>query len=403
MNTQRLNHASVALILLFVTLIVSGVAFQFVQAQGNSQDVEQINQEVEAKKQTIEQINRQIKEYERKIKEKESETVSLRVELEVLENRIAKTQLEIEETNAEIDLVNKEIAILNEEQLKLEAKLEQDRKLIEGILQEMQKNDHSLPLQVFFGSSSFSELFDQVSQLETVGSDLEQTIEQTKVSKALLEEKQLAQEGKRDQLSVLQNGLQLEINSLNDSVGAQETLIVQTKQTEAGFQKMLKQMRQEQQSIDQEISQLQQALESKLSHSDEAGDTSALSWPFNPPKGISTTFHDPTYPFRYMFEHSGLDLPAPKGTLIKSAASGYVAWVKKGQLYGNYVMVIHANGLATLYAHMSRVDVEPDQYLKRGDTIGAVGSTGLSTGPHLHFEVRKNGVPTNPLTYLVAR
>ena len=69
-------------------------------------------------------------------------------------------------------------------------------------------------------------------------------------------------------------------------------------------------------------------------------------------------------------------------------------------MYGNYVMVIHTNGIATLYAHLSRIDVVADQFVSRGDIIGAVGSTGFSTGPHLHFEVRLNGIPTDPLSYL---
>ena len=140
-----------------------------------------------------------------------------------------------------------------------------------------------------------------------------------------------------------------------------------------------------------------------MSASDEVGDSSALSWPLSPEKGISALFHDPTYPFRHLFEHPGLDLPAPTGTPVKAVAPGYVAWVKVGRQYGNYIMIIHANGTATLYAHLSRTDVEPDQFVARGKVIGAVGSTGLSTGPHLHFEVRKNGIPTNPLNYLISR
>ena len=156
----------------------------------------------------------------------------------------------------------------------------------------------------------------------------------------------------------------------------------------------------DQQFIDQQINALQSEIEGKLSASDQAGDNGAFSWPLIPKKGLSTYFRDPTYPFRNLFEHSGIDLPAPTGTVVKSVAPGYVAWTRKGRQYGNYVMVIHANGVATLYAHLSRIDVEPDQFVGRGTVLGAVGSTGLSTGPHLHLEVRKNGIPTDPLNYL---
>jgi murein DD-endopeptidase MepM/ murein hydrolase activator NlpD len=101
-----------------------------------------------------------------------------------------------------------------------------------------------------------------------------------------------------------------------------------------------------------------------------------------------------------------MDLAGPQGTAIETAAPGYVARVYKGQDYGYYVMIIHANGFATLYAHMSRIDVEVDQYVGRGQVIGLTGGrpgtsgAGFSTGPHLHFEVRLNGIPVNPLAYL---
>jgi murein DD-endopeptidase MepM/ murein hydrolase activator NlpD len=174
-----------------------------------------------------------------------------------------------------------------------------------------------------------------------------------------------------------------------------------TRESETQFQELLYELRQEQAYINQQVALLQREIEGKLEASDLLG-SSILSWPIDPSiRGISATFHDPTYPFRHLFEHSGLDLPAASGTPVKSAASGYVAWTKQGRLYGNYVMIIHADGMATLYAHLSRIDVVPDQFIARGDQIGTVGSTGLSTGPHLHFETRKNGIPTDPLNYLM--
>jgi len=99
-------------------------------------------------------------------------------------------------------------------------------------------------------------------------------------------------------------------------------------------------------------------------------------------------------------------LPEPRGTSVLAAASGYVAWARTGPSYGNYIMIIHANGMSTLYAHLSQMNVVADQFVARGDLIGRSGGVpgtqgaGLSTGAHLHFEVRKNGIPVNPLDYL---
>ncbi len=99
--------------------------------------------------------------------------------------------------------------------------------------------------------------------------------------------------------------------------------------------------------------------------------------------------------------HTGIDLAAPHGTPIMAAKSGQVrvaGWSSVG--YGFHVVLDHGGGLETLYAHMSRITVRPGQWVEGGQVIGHVGSTGWSTGPHLHFEVRVNGTPRNPLAYL---
>lgn len=98
--------------------------------------------------------------------------------------------------------------------------------------------------------------------------------------------------------------------------------------------------------------------------------------------------------------HSGLDIAAPKGTKIKVAASGTVTFSGYSGGYGNVVKVSHGNGIMTYYAHCSALYVKKGQTVTAGDVIAAVGSTGNSTGNHLHFEVVKNGVSLNPQHYL---
>jgi murein DD-endopeptidase MepM/ murein hydrolase activator NlpD len=98
--------------------------------------------------------------------------------------------------------------------------------------------------------------------------------------------------------------------------------------------------------------------------------------------------------------HEGIDIGAPEGTPIYAAAAGTVIYAGWESGYGNLTVIDHGNGLATAYGHQSRLAVSSGQTVSRGQLIGNVGSTGHSTGPHLHFEVRVNGVPTNPLDYL---
>lgn len=99
--------------------------------------------------------------------------------------------------------------------------------------------------------------------------------------------------------------------------------------------------------------------------------------------------------------HSGQDIDAPAGVPIVSGASGKISFVGWQNGYGQLVIIDHGGGLTTRYAHLSKIEVKLDQTVERGQFIGLVGSTGRSTGPHLHYEVRINDQPVNPLPYLV--
>jgi murein DD-endopeptidase MepM/ murein hydrolase activator NlpD len=94
--------------------------------------------------------------------------------------------------------------------------------------------------------------------------------------------------------------------------------------------------------------------------------------------------------------HAGLDVAAPTGTPVAAAAAGEVVHAGPSGGYGNLIKIRHADGTETRYAHLSRIDVTKGQTVPIGHPIGAVGSTGASTGPHLHFEIRKDGKPIDP-------
>lgn len=98
--------------------------------------------------------------------------------------------------------------------------------------------------------------------------------------------------------------------------------------------------------------------------------------------------------------HRGVDFAAPHGTPIRAADAGVVLYVGWYGGYGKIVMIDHGGDLVSLYAHTSRYVVDTGEKVARGQVIGHVGSTGLSTGPHLHFEIRRNGTPVNPIGYL---
>ena len=99
--------------------------------------------------------------------------------------------------------------------------------------------------------------------------------------------------------------------------------------------------------------------------------------------------------------HTGLDICGPTGTPIRAAASGTVSYVNYSNVsYGNCIKISHGNGVETLYAHLSNIYVVEGQGVSAGELIGTMGSTGNSTGPHLHLEIRSNGSALNPEYYI---
>ena len=134
-------------------------------------------------------------------------------------------------------------------------------------------------------------------------------------------------------------------------------------------------------------------LRSGGSHSTSAPSAAGLIWPV---QGVLTS----PFGMRWGRMHEGIDIGAPQGTPIYAAAGGTVNYAGWEGGYGNLTLIDHGNGLATAYGHQSRFAVSSGQTVSRGQLIGYVGSTGHSTGPHVHFEVRVNGVPNDPLSYL---
>lgn len=98
--------------------------------------------------------------------------------------------------------------------------------------------------------------------------------------------------------------------------------------------------------------------------------------------------------------HDGLDIAADFGTPVMATADGLVIWAAPHAGYGNAVVLYHTNGITTRYGHLSKISVEPGQRVRRGDQLGNVGSTGRSTGPHVHYEVRENDQPVDPQRYM---
>lgn len=369
-----------------------------------------LNQKIEGKKKQISDLQKQGEAYRKKIQETQKRAINLQNQIYILDSSINKTELDIQTKGLEIEELELELELVQAQMAKETRQMEEMQLKMSEILRTINQFESRGYLAIFINQNSFSEIFDKLHQEEILNNTLVSQLQTVKQIKNSLKKNEEVLGGKKEEATAAKDRLNETKITLGEEKGLKKRLFGETKASEGEFQKLLTELRAAEAAIDSEIVTLEKNVRQKLQVTDPLLDAQGrLSWPINPARGITAYFHDAEYPFRYLFEHSGLDIRISQGMPVQSAAGGYVAKIFNGGV-GNkpsYVMLIHANNLTTVYMHVSSINVAQDTYVSRGQIIGASGGTpGTSgagrwtTGPHLHFEVRKNSVPVDPLGYL---
>ncbi len=374
------------------------------KAQEADLSIDELNRQIDEQKAKIDKLNDQIAEYNKNVKSARNEAANLQGQIKFLDNQIAKTNIDISAKEEQLQVTELEIKKIQLEIARNEAMIKRDREQLGGLIRLLARYDNKNYIEILLSNETFSDFFDQVKYSEDIQRDVQKTLNQVQELVVNLSNEQKDLDAKRTQLMDLTNKLEQTKSVLGDKKDDKTYLITETKQSEKKYQALIASLKKEQAAANGLVGALERKIRAKLVSDKDARfnalGTAALSWPLRGP--ITATFHDPTYPYRSVIgEHSGLDLGVGMGTPVAAAEGGYVAKVALGtKWYGNYIMIIHSNNLSTLYAHLSSVGVSADQYVSKGQIIGYSGSTGFSSGPHLHFEVRSNGVPVDPLGYL---
>ncbi len=368
---------------------------------------DKLNVKLESKKSRAKEVQGMINNYKERIRIQESQKLTLENQIALLDNRIREKELRAEEIRTQIEILTLELQALNRQIVRQEGRITAQKALVADLIRRIRQADDINTMHVFLSRPSLSSYFQNIEQLARLEGDLTQSLQRVMVQKTNLQNDKVVRESKRETLTEQKQKLQEEQFRLEMERNSKKSLLAETESKQSEFARVIAELRQQDQATSNEIYRIEKELKDKLNAIDEAlasGET-LLMWPV-PVRKITATFHDPTYPFRHLFEHPGIDLRAGVGTPIKAAGGGYVAWTKTGRSYGNYVMIVHAGNIATLYAHLSKFSVNPGEYVERGDIIGYTGGmpgnpgAGLSTGPHLHFEVRQDGIPVDPQGYL---
>jgi len=374
-------------------------------------ELDKINADIAKKKAAIEDLQRQQDAYKRALEAKQQEKSDLQNQLAIFDNRLASLQASVDKLKLNIEETQLEIRKLDLEIVAKENEIKRQKEQIATALSLLYKEGDKSDIEIMLMNDNFSQYIDQIKQLKDLNSGISDSLDALKTKQASLKSDRESQTARQENLVKLQDDLIAQQANLGDERGAKQVVLDQTKNSEAEYQKLLAQAKKEQLNAAADIANLEKTVRQRLSKSKQfnAIDTSSegFTWPV-PKNTITAYFHDPEYPFRNVFEHPAIDIRAKQSTTVRAASSGYVARAQDGGATGySYIMLVHNDGLSTVYGHVSVISVNEDDYVTQGQVIGMSGGMPgthgagrLTTGAHMHFEVRLNGLPVNPLDYL---
>lgn len=369
----------------------------------------------------------------------EDEKDELDAKIDELEGQISDNFSSMEEIVAQKNLIDQEVFLLNQQVINLnnqiaeyglliadkqdeldaaEAHLDELQEQNAERIRAMEKNGNLTYWSVIFKANSFVDLLDRLQMIEEIAAadkarleEMQLAAEEVAAAKTNLETEKVALEASKEEL----NAAQAELDAKRVEA---DKLLAELVAIGMEYEMLLEEQEEEALALALEIAQTEQDYE-------EAKHAEWLA--ANPPKPSTPSYTEPSYappssagwmvpcsyssftsPFGmrnhpiYGYEkmHNGVDLSAPSGTPIYATRSGTVTTATYGASGGYYVYINHGDGFTSIYLHMTHYIVSPGQSVSQGQVIGYVGSTGASTGPHLHFGIIYNGTYVNPANYI---
>ena len=349
--------------------------------------------ELEDKQQQLDNIQKQIDEQQRKADRARSKERTVAEQLRTIQDELDSAQNEFDAVNDLLNNTEQQIKANTELMAQLTKKLEAQHKILERRLRDIYKNGQVSYLDVLLGAKDFG---DFVTRMDLV-------------KKILAYDTTLIQGTKADREKLAKAKAQLEVDrvkivGLRKLAAEKRTQVAARRQERQGVLNAATYERETAERAYRELIDTSKQIEQMIrriqsGEKNIGGSTGTLIWPAEGP--VTSPFGWRTHPiFGTQRLHTGIDIGADYGDTVSAADGGVVIHSDWMGGYGNAVIIDHGNGISTLYAHNSQLLVSEGQTVGKGQTISRVGSTGYSTGPHLHFEVRQSGTPVNPLNFL---
>jgi len=353
-------------------------------------------------KQQQNQLNSEKKDIKGKINEKGQEKRSLTQQLKDINAELNTVEQAIENLNSEISTTENKIAATQAEIENKQRDYDGRMAIFNNRLKEMYQYGNVSFLEVLLQSSDLSDFLTRFEYLKYIANNDQKLLDEVSAIKASLEaeKKELGQ--MKTSLEVKRQNQMAKSQELETASKAKENLVAQINAEQDALYDILEDLEAESRALNSEIKRLQAEAAAKAAQSGKSTKApGAYVWPCPSSRTITSNYGYRIHPVSGVKKlHSGMDIGASKGAAVVAAAGGTVIMSQYYGGYGNCIIVDHGGGVATLYGHMSALVAKKGQTVTAGQTIGKVGSTGVSTGNHLHFEVRINGSTVNPANYV---
>ena len=381
------------------SLFLTGLACLFlivpfsVPSPAHSQSVADLQAQIDANNTQIDSINKEIAQYQAQLNTTTAQKNTLQNKIKTLDLQRKKLQSSIVVTQKQINTTQLQISQLADGIATKQNQIETDR---EGLAESIRRlyQAEEIPFAVtILSSDNIARAWQNVDTMATLQHSVSGGIQKlSEETQSLTATKQTAEQ-KKASLLKQQQTLSTQQGSLNATRSAQDALLTQTKSQESTYQTLLAQKKAQEASFEATLRDLQSKLKAADNTTVPIAGTSVLSWPLESVH-ITQYFGDTEFARTAAYKgngHNGVDLRAAIGTPVLAALSGTVQETNLGVApncqYGKWVLVKHADGLSTLYAHLSSIKVSAGDSVGTGDVLGYSGETGYATGPHLHFTV----------------
>lgn len=375
--------------ILFIIISVCYVSFGNFILNTQASVIDDLKKQIAEKQLEIKNLEAQAALYTQSLNSTQKQKNTLSSELLKIGNQISslnlqikKTQVQIDATSLQIKEIDNSIIIKEGEIYKLKEGLGHTVKLID----QSDKNNDALLL--ILSTRSFSDLFNQQNYISNFQNQIKSNLSSVKIYKKDLEVYKKEQELKKNELSSLDDKLKIQSTIVNDQQDEKNLLLKQTKNKEKEYQNLLSTIAKQRGDSEKEINSLETKLRAAIDKSKLPSGKGILAWPLDDVR-ITQNYGKPNWSAAYDF-HNGIDIAASVGTPVKAALDGRIVGVGNNgrYAYGKWISIDHGNyNITTLYGHLSLQSVRIGQVVKKFDVIGYSGSTGYSTGPHLHFSV----------------